>query len=61
MTTVRELFGDLTAAIEDVHSIALDGQQPDLSADMQDAMLAAVRQGLMPVHRIMLDIAAALS
>lgn len=57
MKTLSDLFGDLTAAIEDVHGIAVDGQQADLSADMHEAILSAARLALVRVHRIMADIA----
>jgi hypothetical protein len=60
MKDVPELFADLTMALEDIHMFALDGQQRDLSPDMQAVLLASVREGVRRISRIMLDIAATL-
>ena len=60
MKDVRELFADLTRMMEDIHSITVEGQRADLTPDMQSLLLAAVRDGVERVRRIMLDIAIAL-
>jgi len=60
MKAVPELFADLTMLMEDIHGIAVEGQQADLSSDMQIVILSAVKAGLVKVQRIMLDIAVAL-
>lgn len=46
MTDVRKSFADLTAAIEDIHGIAVEGQAPNLSPDIQLCLLASIDAGL---------------
>lgn len=46
MTDVHKMFADLTAAIEDLHSIAVEGQAPNLTPDIQLVLLAAISTGL---------------
>ena len=46
MTDVRKLFADLTGVIEDLHGIAVEGQTPNLSADIQLCLLAAISASL---------------
>lgn len=46
MTDVRKLFADLTAAIEDLHGIAVEGQAPNQSPDIQLCLLAAISASL---------------
>jgi hypothetical protein len=36
------MFADLTCAIEDLHGIAVEGQAPNLSPDIQLCLLAAI-------------------
>lgn len=60
MKEVPALFADLTMALEDMLGPAVEGQQADLSPDMQEALLAAVRTGIWKASRIMVEIAAAL-
>lgn len=43
MKTVQRRFADLTAAIEDAHGIAVDGQHPELSPDIHSALAASLR------------------
>jgi len=61
MRSVRDLFGDLCAALEDTHAIASDGMGPDCSPDMHRALLAHVRIGLDQVETIVGRIGKALS
>jgi hypothetical protein len=46
MTDVRKLFADLTGAIEDLHGIAVEGQAPNLSPDIQLCLLGAIGASL---------------
>lgn len=46
MTDIRKMFADLTCAIEDVHAIAVEGQVPNLSSDIQLSLLIAVSDSL---------------
>lgn len=46
MTDIRKMFADLTCAIEDLHSIAVEGQAPDLTSDSQRCLLAATNAAL---------------
>lgn len=46
MTDLRKLFADLTCAIEDLHGIAVEGQAPNLSPDIQLCLLTSISAGL---------------
>lgn len=46
MTDIRQMFANLTCAIEDLHSIAVEGQAPDLTSDIQLYLLAATSAAL---------------
>lgn len=52
MTDVRELFADLTGAIEDLHGIAVEGQAPNLSPDIQLCLLTSISLGLTSIRAI---------
>jgi hypothetical protein len=52
MKTPQRLFADLTAAIEDLHAVAVDGQAISNSPDMQAALLVPLRQGIACIVRI---------
>ncbi|MCB2079364.1 MAG: hypothetical protein KDE55_16920 [Novosphingobium sp.] len=54
---MRASFAVLTMALEDLHGVTVEGQQADLSPDMQAALLSSVRDGVRKISRIMLDIA----
>lgn len=43
MKDVPHLFADLTTALEDMHAIAVEGQAPDLTPDMQDILVRQAR------------------
>lgn len=42
MRDVPEMFAELCCGVEDLHSIAVEGQAPNLSPDIQLCLLAAV-------------------
>lgn len=46
------LFADLTAALEDLHAVAIEGQRGTLSPDIQEALLASVTAGLRRFNHI---------
>ena len=56
MTDVRRLFADLTAVLEDIHGLAVEGQHPDHSPDIQGVILTSVRYAMRRSQRIVLDI-----
>jgi hypothetical protein len=58
--TPQHLFADLTALLEDIHGAAVEGQHPDISADMQRALIACVRSGFRQAGAILRDLRAPL-
>lgn len=60
MKDVPELFAELTGVMEDAHGIAVEGQCASLTPDVQALLLAGVKEHVRRLHRIMLNIAAAL-
>jgi hypothetical protein len=56
MKDVPQLFADLTVGLEDLHSVAVEGQRSGLTPDIQEALLASVRVSLRRIHRIVLNI-----
>lgn len=52
MKSVQHLFAELTAALEDIHGVAVEGQSPHATPDMQASLLACVRIGLGKLERI---------
>ena len=60
MTDVPHLFAALTAAVEDLHGVTVEGQRGSLSPDMQEALLASVVAGLRGLNRIVAAIGLAL-
>ena len=49
----QRIFADVTAALEDVHDLAVQGQSPDLTTDMVEPLSAHIRQGLARIDRLM--------
>lgn len=45
--SVPRLFADVTAMLEDLHSVAVEGQRRDNSRDMQRALACQLRMGIM--------------
>jgi hypothetical protein len=54
---VQKLFADATMALEDLHSVALEGQRRDHSPDMQRVLATDLRAGIMGLDAIALAIA----
>lgn len=46
MTSMCALFAELTALIEDVHGVAVEGQATGLSSDIHAVLARAVDHGL---------------
>lgn len=61
MKTVQHLFADLTALIEDLHGIAVEGQAPDASADMRSVLATSISTGLAHAGGIVVAIRATLA
>ena len=57
MKSVSRRFADLTAVLEDMHGIAVEGQAKDLTPDMQGALLTALRSSLADLQRSLTGIA----
>ena len=51
--TPRRVFADVTAVLEDVHDLAVQGQSPDLTTDMVAPLAGHIRQGLTRIERLM--------
>jgi hypothetical protein len=46
MCIVPRLFADLTAKLEDLHAVAIEGQRVDNAHDMQSVLNIHLRSGL---------------
>ena len=58
--TIPHLFADVTARLEDLHAIAVEGQRADNAPDMQGVLNAHLRSGLATLDDIVRAVAAAL-
>lgn len=54
---VPRLFAKVTAKLEDLHMIAVDGQRRDNSTDMQRVLAAQLRMGLASLGASLAEIA----
>lgn len=52
MNSVQHLFTDLTAALEDLHGVAVEGQSPHATPDIHEGLLACVRMGIVRLQGI---------
>jgi hypothetical protein len=52
-----KLFADATMALEDIHSIAVEGQAHNVAPDMQWALLELLRAGVTVLETILAEIA----
>ena len=57
MIDVGETFAVITANLEEMHGIAVEGLCPMLTADEGWVLLASLRDGLQRISRTMADIA----
>jgi len=53
-------FADITARLEDAHSLAVIGQQRDNTPDMQHVLIGELRSGLLGMSSILRDMSAVL-
>jgi len=56
MKLVSHKFADVTAVLEDMHGIAVEGQAKDLTPDMQSALLMSLRSSLADLQRLLTGI-----
>lgn len=59
-SAIPQMFADVTAKLEDLHAIAVEGQRADNAPDMQSMFSAHLRVGLVAVEGTMRAIAVAL-
>jgi hypothetical protein len=60
MKSVTHLFADLTASLEDLHAIAVEGQCADTPPDVYAVLAAMIDTGACDVRRIVAEVRAAL-
>lgn len=58
---VQQLFSEITTKLEDLHSIAVEGQQSDYAPDMHGVLTTHLRSGLHALHADIGAILAALA
>jgi hypothetical protein len=46
MKSAQERFADLTALLEDLHGLAVEGRHPDLTEDIANALCGSLAVGL---------------
>ncbi len=51
MNSVRHLFADLTASLEDLHAIAVEGQSPDASLGDCTVLARLIESGADAIRR----------
>ena len=51
-------FAELTARLEDAHSLAVEGQRRDNTSDMQHALIGELRSGMVGMTSILRDLSA---
>lgn len=54
--SVQHLFADLTARIEDMHGIAVEGQKADNAPDMDRVLASQLRMGIAAMDSIVGEI-----
>ena len=52
MKSIPRLFAELTAVIEDMHGIAVEGQAPHLSPDLRNMLLRSLNQSVARIELI---------
>lgn len=53
----RRLFANVTMLLEDMHSVAVEGQRRDNAPDMQLALARHLRAGIVRLDAIVMEIA----
>jgi hypothetical protein len=57
MSAPAALFAEITAVLEDMHGVAVEGQSSALAEVEGWALLAALRDGVQRIGRLMADVA----
>jgi len=57
---IPHLFADITAKLEDLHAVAVEGQRADNAPDMQSVLVFHLRTGLVAIEGTMRAMAKAL-
>lgn len=57
---IQKLFVNVTAQLEDLHAIAVEGQGPDNAPDMQSVLNIHLRSGLVTLNGTLRTMATAL-
>lgn len=52
----RHVFAAMTAALEDMHSIAVEGQSPLLTDDMVQPLAAHIRHGVSRIEHLLSEL-----
>lgn len=55
--SIPRLFADVTALLEDMHGVAVEGQRRDNPPEIQLALAASLRPGIIRLDNKLLDIA----
>jgi|GEM_PF-1087558 len=50
---VPGLFANITAKLEDMHAIAMEGQRRDNAPDMQRVLASQLRMGIVSLDRVL--------
>lgn len=50
---IPRLFADITTKLEDMHSIAVEGQRCDNTPDMQRVLASQLRMGIVSLDRML--------
>ena len=51
MKTIPRRFADITAALEDLHAVAVEGQARNTAPELQGALVRAIQAGLERLER----------
>lgn len=57
---LRRAFADITARLEDLHGVAVEGQRRDNGPDMQRVLLLQLRNGTAAINGTLTSMATAL-
>lgn len=60
MKSVPQLFAALTALLEDLHSLAVEGQGREIDHNLHVVLVSNLRAGLMDLDRLLLTVSSAL-
>lgn len=58
--SIPHLFADVTALLEDMHGVAVEGQRPDNPPELQLALAASLRPDIIRLDNVLMAIGAAI-